>query len=115
MGHATILHLDGRREKIAAPDVLDGRQRNFLLALENIVRGHIEYVHVLYEGRAVYMIVNETGAVQHPPLKINKAASLIYHNNWCQQNDMDPEDTFRLRLLPSIHGTAVLLHDVEVR
>ena len=115
MGHATILYTDGRTEKIAAPDVLDGNQRNFTLALENIVRGHIEYVRVLYKGEERYLIVNDTGSIQRPRLSINKAASLIYHAAWCKEHDMRPEDTFRLGLLQPIHGIAVILHDVQVR
>jgi hypothetical protein len=43
--------------------------------LQGIVGGYIEIVHTL-DGK--FMVVNETGKVQNPPLPLNIAATRIY-------------------------------------
>jgi hypothetical protein len=68
-----VYHVDGRIEPVELPGKSDSSQR--LRALQDIVGGYIEIVH-LADGRM--MVINEDGAVVEPPLPLNyKATSLV--------------------------------------
>lgn len=54
------------------------------------------------------MIVNETGAIQDPPLPVNKKATDIYHNasRARGQDWVGP---------PHVHGTVILYEGMTIR
>jgi len=97
-----IIHPDGREET---------REGNAPLSNENertIVGGFVECVWVLHQGKRTLMIVNETGAVQDPPLPVNNKATEIYHNA-SRARGQDWEGA------PYIHGTVILYEGMDVR
>ena len=80
--------------------------------MRNFVGGYIELVHVLYQGKASQMIVNEEGAtdfMKEYPLPINRAATEIYHNASIARGEDWPHD-----MSPFIHGDVILLEDVRL-
>ena len=84
--------------------------------LKRLVGGDIEYVSVLYKGKPTKMVVNESGAVQDPPLPVNEKATEIYHAASLARKERG-EDIRVLgpqRTWPKIHGVAVVLEDIHV-
>lgn len=77
--------------------------------LVKLVGGHLEYVHVLFNEKPTYMVVNETGAIQRPPLPVNHAATDVYWNA-SRRRGQEPNP----KTWPRIHGTAVVLEDIHV-
>ena len=112
MGKMKILKTDGSKYDEECADVYEGQKpmRNRLMG---IVGGYIEHVRVLYQNKYMYMIVNETGAVQKPPLPVNKEASHIYHTNMAEHEGLTIEQAFIE--YPKIHGDAVLLFDCKLQ
>jgi hypothetical protein len=76
----------------------------------NIVGGATERVKVLHEGRICDMVVNETGAVQDPPLPINARATAVY---WSATRAGRTCLDFQPLTMPLIHGNAILYDGVR--
>ena len=111
MGKMKIIKADGTQFDEECADTYEG-QDSMRGRLQEIVGGDIEHIHVLYKEKPTYMIVNETGAVQNPPLPINKAASHIYHTWAAQQEGKTIEQAFNE--MPPIHGDVALLFDCKL-
>lgn len=112
MGTMKILKTDGTQYDEQCDDIYEG-QKSMRGRLMEIVDGNTEHVHVLYKNEPVYMIVNETGAIQKPPLPVNKEASHIYHTNMAGQEGLTIEQAFIE--YPKIHGDVVLLFDCKLQ
>ena len=67
---------------------------------------------VEFRGKRTCMIVNETGAIQQPPLPINEAATAIYHTYPATRDGLTPEQAWFK--YPLIHGNVALLYEVEL-
>lgn len=112
MGTMRILKTDGTQFDEECDDVYEG-QTPMRDRLKAIVGGDIEPVHVLYEGKPVYMIVHGEGAVLNPPLPVNKEASHIYHAWSAEQEGLTLDQAFNE--FPKVHGDAALLFDCKLR
>jgi len=97
-----ILHPDGREETRPGNAMLPNDEA------KKIVGGWTECVWVLHQGKRTCMLVNETGAIQDPPLPINKAATEIYH----QASRARGRDWVGP---PHIHGTVILYEGMEIK
>ena len=80
MGTLEIIKPSGEHWETACPDTYAG-EKDFRDRLRKIVGGDTEHVRVKYNGKYIHMIVNETGAIQDPPLPENPEATRIYHQN----------------------------------
>lgn len=107
----TIIRADGRREYQEFPSIYRG-QEDAMEQLKTIVGGWVELVHVLYNGKPTYMVVNEEGAILQPPLPINIDATDIYHNATMIREKMTRE--LARATLAHIHGDVALLTGVIV-
>jgi len=112
MGTMKILKTDGTQTDEECVDVYEG-QSSMRERLKEIVGGDIEHVHVLYEEKPAYMVVNETGAVQSPPLPVNKEASHIYHAASAKREGLTLDQAFNE--YPPVHGDVAVLFDCKVR
>ena len=79
--------------------------------MRDIVRGDIEFVRVLYQGKVTRMIVNENGAMGPRPLRPNARATAIYWTATCTGQTPAP---FEPLTDPMVHGIAVLFEDVSI-
>ena len=84
--------------------------------LQEIVGNSIEYVAVLYKRERTYMVVNETGAIQDPPLPVNEAATRIYHaNNRARIKRGEDLSSFGPpHTWPKVHGVVVVLEGIHI-
>lgn len=79
--------------------------------LKELVGGYIELVHVLFDGRARQMIVNEEGHLLDLPY--NESATRIYHAAGVRRLGL-PEGTI-LQNSPTIVGVAIVLDGDDVQ
>lgn len=97
-----IIHADGREETREGSTMLPSDEA------KKIVGGWTETVWVLHQRKRTCMLVNETGAIQDPPLPINKKATEIYHNA-SRARGQDWKGA------PYIHGTVILYEGMDIR
>lgn len=110
---ALILKINGTKDYIAAPKVMDGNQPDFVANLKEIVGGNIEFVWVLHDGKHCCMVVNDVGALEPDKYPMNVQASTIYFANFMKTENAPMHYAFRN--LAYIHGDVVLLDGVEVK
>lgn len=74
--------------------------------MRQIVEGHIEVVHVLFNDQRCDMIVNETGCMKGmPALPINARATAIY---WTATREGRTPLKWEPLTMPLVHGVAIL-------
>lgn len=105
-----IVKTDGSNTTEPFPAMFDYDRDN--KRMREIVGGDIEFVWVEYEGQRTCMIVNETGAIQSPPLPVNEWATRIYHT-WPAKRDGLTLEQAR-DAYPTVHGDVALLENVAV-
>lgn len=111
MSKMIILKTNGDRRESVFPEIYSG-QNGLRKQLQEIVGGDIEFVTVLYNDQRTTMVVNETGAIQNPPLPVNKEASHIYHTAQSRRDGITLDVAFRE--YPRIHGDVAILDGVKV-
>lgn len=76
------------------------------VTMRRIIGGHIEVVHVLFNGERVDMVVNETGCMKGvPALPVNARATAIY---WTATLEGRTPVKWEPLTMPLVHGVAIL-------
>lgn len=105
-----IIRADGSSAVEPFPPVYDhDRDRE---RMREIVDGDIEFVWVTFNDKRTCMIVNETGAVQNPPLPINQVATHIYHTYPARRDGISMEEA--RKRFPPVRGDVAILDNVKV-
>lgn len=73
MKRATIFQVDGTRREVKPAD----GQYFSLEEMQQIVGG---FIQILPLNGEMYLVVNENGKIQHPPLPVNPSATLFTRN-----------------------------------